>query len=115
MLLAFTNADASILHDAESLLTLIKIVVSLGVATAVTTAWRHYRHRLRWRTYKQLVDQWFSTARVGFAEAMTDEEWNTLSETLLADANFNPFEAQQLLPLAVTVAKGMMAAGLWEL
>ncbi len=76
----------------------------LGVVTALTTAWRHRR---RWRAYKQLVDQWFPSSRPGLAEAMTDEEWQTLCETLLSDANFNPFETQQILAVAVTTAKGI--------
>jgi len=59
------------------LLTIVKIIVSLGVVTALTTVWRHFRHRRRWRTYKQLVNEWFPSFRLGLAEVMTDEEWRT--------------------------------------
>ena len=99
------------MDELEIWLTWIKLAVSLGAVTALAAGCKYAWNRYRWRHFKNWL--WLSKQSVvDHPKEMTDDDWKVLTESILIDARFSPFEIHQLLDLAVVTARGIIASRL---
>lgn len=93
-------------------LNIVRILAGAGLVTVFLAYFKRIRERRCWRNFKMSVHDWVDQSfQVGFGhpDELESEEWETVCERMLTDANFSPIEIHQLLAVSIVVAKGIAA------
>lgn len=91
--------------DIQSALLSVAVAVVLGGFGGIAYLVKFYWDRRRWRRFERLVEAYRSNS----LEELTDDEMQSLVAMKLVDAGFTPWQAKELLEVAVSVAKGRWA------
>lgn len=92
---------------------LVGVLSGLGLVTVLLAFLKHSSERRCWRNFKSEVHNLAGDlVRADDRHPlyhMEDDDWKAVCERLLSDANFSPIQIQQVIPIAVVVAKGITA------
>jgi hypothetical protein len=92
---------------------LSQILAALGISAAILAALRRYVDQRRWDKFKHSVTAWthdMLAVGIRIEKQFTDDEWRSECERMLADVGFTPIEIQQIIELALVVAKGIASS-----
>ncbi len=100
------------LENLTHMVALVQIVAGLGLVTILLAVLKQYGDRIRWRRFKLLVKEWveglWETEEI-HPDELAANEWKVRCEQFLMKARFSPLESQQLLDMAVVVARGIVS------
>jgi hypothetical protein len=96
----------------NSLNILSQALAGFGLVTALLAVAKHLVERRSWRRYKKKVRDWVGELRETeeyHPKELTDDEWRIVCERLLTDAGYSPVVINEMLEMAVVVARGVAA------
>lgn len=91
---------------------LVRVLAGLGLVTVLLAYLKRMAERRCWRNFKESVHDWvdrFEKSENTRLNQLSEDEWKTVCERMLTDANFSPLEIRQVLDIAVVVVKGIAA------
>lgn len=99
---------ADLLESLTPLSALARILAGLGLVAALVAYLRRVAERRRWRRFKQRVQLWIDQLDPDddkHPKQLDDHDWRVACEQLLFDCNYSPSEIDELMDLAVLIAK----------
>jgi len=88
----------------------VRLLAGLGLVTIFLAQLKHVAKRRCWRMFKQAVHDWVDRSVESehqHPNELSEDEWKSECERMLTHANFGPLEVNQILDVAVIVAKGI--------
>jgi hypothetical protein len=107
-MLAFTPGPI----DITPLTGLAQAFAGLGLTTVLLAVLKRNLERRFWRDFKRRAGDWIDRLRETENRRpldLSNDEWMSECERMLADSKFSPLEIHQILNTSVIVAKGIAA------